>query len=160
MKLFGLASRDFGGVPEERPAWDDDPSQYPITAAGFATLLDWGLDAPTTTGSDVDMWDSPASVIGYNGNVTEFYSDASPAKPQVGVTDKPNAKDYASKFAFLEADAERLETVKTWIIAVDNDEPGKRLEDELARRLGREKCKRVTWASACYGTCVSTVYGL
>lgn len=61
----------------------------------------------------------------------------------------PSAKDYASKFAFLEADAERLETVKTWIIAVDNDEPGKRLEDELARRLGREKCKRVTWASEC-----------
>lgn len=60
-----------------------------------------------------------------------------------------NAKDYASKFTFLEADKERLESVKEWIIAVDNDGPGKRLEDELARRLGREKCRRVTWPEGC-----------
>lgn len=57
----------------------------------------------------------------------------------------PNTKDYSSKFSFLEADGERLSAVKEWIIAVDSDEPGKRLEDELARRLGREKCKRVEW---------------
>lgn len=60
-----------------------------------------------------------------------------------------NAKDYASKFSFLEADSEQLEAVKEWIIAVDNDPPGRRLEDELARRLGREKCKRVTWPGDC-----------
>lgn len=60
-----------------------------------------------------------------------------------------NAKNYASKFTFLEADEERLAKVKEWIIAVDNDGPGKRLEDELARRLGREKCRRVTWPSEC-----------
>src|SRR5690606_28072351 len=59
------------------------------------------------------------------------------------------AKDYASKFTFLEADRARLESVKEWIIAVDNDGPGKRLEDELARRLGREKCRRVTWPEGC-----------
>lgn len=60
-----------------------------------------------------------------------------------------NAKDYASKFSFLEADKERLEAVQEWIIAVDSDGPGKRLEDEIARRLGREKCRRVTWPSDC-----------
>jgi twinkle protein len=59
------------------------------------------------------------------------------------------AKDYASKFAFLEADRERIEAVREWIIAVDNDAPGKRLEDELARRLGREKCKRASWPGEC-----------
>jgi len=31
------------------------------------------------------------------------------------------------------------------VIAVDNDGPGQRLEAELARRIGREKCWRVTW---------------
>ncbi len=51
----------------------------------------------------------------------------------------------SSKFTFLESDAKALEGVKEWIIAVDSDEPGKRLEDELSRRLGREKCKRVEW---------------
>lgn len=60
-----------------------------------------------------------------------------------------NARDYASKFSFLEADKERLDVVREWIIAVDNDAPGKRLEDELARRLGREKCRRVIWPSEC-----------
>lgn len=61
----------------------------------------------------------------------------------------PATKDYASKFTFLEADAETLSAVKSWLIAVDSDEPGKRLEDELARRLGREKCKRVVWPEGC-----------
>lgn len=61
----------------------------------------------------------------------------------------PTAKDYSSKFAFLEADEELLNTVEEWILAVDGDEPGQRLCDELARRLGREKCKRVTWSSEC-----------
>lgn len=60
-----------------------------------------------------------------------------------------NAKDYASKFSFLESDRERLEAVQEWIIAVDSDAPGQRLEDELARRLGREKCRRVKWPSDC-----------
>jgi twinkle protein len=58
-------------------------------------------------------------------------------------------KDYASKFKFLEADEAVLGTVKEWILAVDNDAPGQRLEEELARRLGREKCKRVVWPGEC-----------
>ncbi len=61
----------------------------------------------------------------------------------------PATKDYASKFSFLESAEEQLSAVKTFILAVDNDEPGKRLEDELARRLGRERCKRVTWPDGC-----------
>jgi twinkle protein len=61
----------------------------------------------------------------------------------------PDSRDYTSKFDFLNADAERLAEVKTWIIAVDNDPPGQRLEDELARRLGRENCRRVTWPDGC-----------
>lgn len=61
----------------------------------------------------------------------------------------PTTKDYASKFAFLEADEDRLSAVRQWYIAVDSDEPGRRLEDELARRLGREKCLRVEWPADC-----------
>lgn len=57
------------------------------------------------------------------------------------------AKDYSSKFTFL--DDTRLEAVRQWIIAVDNDEPGRKLEAELCRRLGRENCLRVTWPEDC-----------
>lgn len=61
----------------------------------------------------------------------------------------PETKNYASKFEFLEADKDKIQSVKVWIIAVDNDEPGKRLEDELSRRFGREKCLRVEWPEGC-----------
>lgn len=58
-----------------------------------------------------------------------------------------NAKSYASKFDFL--DTPELEIVKRWIVAVDNDTPGKRLEEELVRRFGPERCSRVAWPEGC-----------
>jgi twinkle protein len=58
-------------------------------------------------------------------------------------------KDYSSKFAFLDSAEAVLSGVKTHIIAVDADQPGQRLEDELARRLGRAKCWRVDWPAGC-----------
>lgn len=57
----------------------------------------------------------------------------------------PNTKDYTSKFAFLENCEEWLKQFSKFILAVDNDEPGKKLEEELARRLGRDKCFQVQW---------------
>lgn len=57
------------------------------------------------------------------------------------------AKNFDKKFEFL--DDERLDNVKQWVLAVDSDEPGRKLEDELARRLGREKCLRVVWPEDC-----------
>ena len=59
----------------------------------------------------------------------------------------PESKQFDHKFDFL--DDERLDQVKQWVLAVDNDEPGRRLEDELSRRLGRDKCLRVTWPEGC-----------
>lgn len=59
------------------------------------------------------------------------------------------AQNYSSKFTFLESDADKIGSVKSWIIAVDSDDPGKKLEDELARRLGRDRCRRVRWPSDC-----------
>jgi twinkle protein len=59
----------------------------------------------------------------------------------------PNTKNYSSKFDFL--DAAELDRAKTHIVAVDNDEPGARLEDELLRRLGRENCLVTRWPDGC-----------
>jgi twinkle protein len=56
-----------------------------------------------------------------------------------------NAKNYDSKFTFLDSAADVIEGVKEWIIAVDNDPPGTRLEEEIVRRFGVERCKRVKW---------------
>lgn len=59
----------------------------------------------------------------------------------------PTAKNLENKFTFL--DDPVLDSVEKIILAVDNDAPGKRLEDELARRLGKERCWRVVWPEDC-----------
>jgi twinkle protein len=59
----------------------------------------------------------------------------------------PESKSYATKFDFM--DAPELGRAMTHVIAVDADEPGVRLKDELIRRLGREACLVVTWPDGC-----------
>ena len=58
-----------------------------------------------------------------------------------------NAKNLEAKFDFL--NDERLQAVERWVIAVDNDGPGQRLQDELVRRFGAEKCLIATWPDGC-----------
>lgn len=61
----------------------------------------------------------------------------------------PDAKSYASKFAFLAepaAEAAFAHATKI-IIATDADEPGHHLAAELARRLGKHRCWRVDFST-------------
>lgn len=60
-----------------------------------------------------------------------------------------NTRDYSTKFEFLDSAYDKLQTVKQFIIAVDSDAPGKKLEEELSRRLGLGRCKRVVWPADC-----------
>lgn len=59
------------------------------------------------------------------------------------------AKNYEKKFDYLSPASEFLEKIKVFILAVDNDEPGQKLKEELARRLGKEKCKIAIWPDDC-----------
>lgn len=52
-----------------------------------------------------------------------------------------NTKATDAKFTYLD----NLPEVSTWILAVDADEAGRRLEAELVRRFGVERCHRVSW---------------
>jgi twinkle protein len=61
----------------------------------------------------------------------------------------PGTQNYDSKFSFLENCRKELSEVDEFIIAVDNDPAGQTLEKELARRLGAEKCQRVTYPKGC-----------
>lgn len=61
----------------------------------------------------------------------------------------PDTKNYGSKFDYLSSAGERLLSVKKHIIAVDNDKPGKFLQDELVRRLGIENCFLAHWPEGC-----------
>ena len=58
-----------------------------------------------------------------------------------------NSASYSSKFDFL--GDEVLDKVKRFVLAVDGDAAGKRLEDEMSRRLGVERCARVVWPEDC-----------
>jgi len=58
-------------------------------------------------------------------------------------------KNYSTKFSFLESAEEKIKNVHKWIIAVDNDEPGVRLKEELIRRLGSAKCWVASWPDGC-----------
>lgn len=98
--------------------------------------------------NDID----PARCVIVEGEIDKLSVEVAGITSCVSVPDGApaiNAKNYASKFTFLDADAERICAVKEWVIAVDSDEPGTRLEQELVRRLGQENCRRVTWPEGC-----------
>jgi twinkle protein len=57
----------------------------------------------------------------------------------------PKSRDYSSKFDFLERCKNELEKVEQFVIAVDSDPPGRRLEEELVHRLGKHRCAIVRW---------------
>ena len=61
----------------------------------------------------------------------------------------PNAKNYHKEFLYLESAESILKQRKKIILAVDNDAPGKTLEQELARRIGVEKCYRAEYPAGC-----------
>lgn len=106
---------------------------------GGAERILYGLD---------DIKDAPIIII-VEGEMDKLSFDSINGWPCVSVPDgapTPNTKNYASKFSFLSGVAEEyLRAAETVIIAVDTDEPGNKLADELARRIGYEKCKRIFW---------------
>jgi twinkle protein len=61
----------------------------------------------------------------------------------------PGTKNYQSKFDYLENCKSEIAHIDNFILAVDNDPAGQTLEYELARRLGFEKCFRVSYPDDC-----------
>lgn len=61
----------------------------------------------------------------------------------------PTAQSYATKFDFLEGAEPLFEKFKFVVLAVDNDAPGQKLQEELCRRIGIDKCMRVFWPARC-----------
>jgi twinkle protein len=94
------------------------------------------------TEGEIDM----ATAIGDGHPWTVSVPDGAPAdKDQFGreIPMKPDSElDPATdtKFAYVFHNWDRLAKVKRFILASDGDGPGLRLRDELARRLGKERC--------------------
>jgi twinkle protein len=66
--------------------------------------------------------------------------DGAPKQVMAG---EPDPDD--TKFSYIASCAEYLDRLDRIIIAVDDDGSGQALAEELARRLGKERCWRVRW---------------
>lgn len=53
--------------------------------------------------------------------------------------------EHDTKYSYLLRHWDQLKRIKRIVMAVDADEPGKRLAEELVRRLGRARCSFVTY---------------
>ena len=92
------------------------------------------------------------TLIWVEGEMDRLSVDVAGFTACVSVPDgAPDAKSqqYESKFNFLQSAETQLTEIETHILAVDNDANGLRLEYELSRRLGVEKCRRVVWPDGC-----------
>jgi twinkle protein len=58
-------------------------------------------------------------------------------------------RERDGKFEFVWNNRERIKRVKRFILAVDNDPPGRRLAAELVRRLSASRCMFVTYPEGC-----------
>jgi twinkle protein len=59
------------------------------------------------------------------------------------VVSVPNGASKGARLEYLDNCWEYFMDMKTVYLATDNDEPGRLLRDELARRIGKERCKIV-----------------
>lgn len=93
-----------------------------------------------------------ASVIVVEGEIDALSCVQAGFTSVVSVPDgapAPLAKNYSAKFTYLDQDPDPFDGVEDIILAVDADEPGRVLQQELGRRLGFERCRRVTWPVGC-----------
>ena len=61
----------------------------------------------------------------------------------------PNSKNNNQKFSYIENCYEYLEKVEKVFLATDSDSAGIKLRQELARRIGKEKCYIVRYPEGC-----------
>lgn len=57
--------------------------------------------------------------------------------------------DERATYAFLWSAKKKIDQAKRILIATDADDPGQKLADEIARRIGRHRCWRVTFPEGC-----------
>jgi twinkle protein len=96
--------------------------------------------------NDID----PKVLVWVEGEIDKLSVEMAGLKSCVSVPDGAPAidsKSYSNKFDFLAEP--KIVDVEMHIIAVDSDGPGVRLQEELVRRLGREKCQVVVWPEDC-----------
>ncbi len=86
------------------------------------------------------------------GECDKLALDAAGIRNAVSVPDgapPAGSKPSEVKFEYLRTCAGALDRLTKIVLAVDHDAPGQTLEEELARRLGPERCWLVIWPEGC-----------
>ena len=118
------------------------PEQKAFTQVKGAEKILYGLD---------DIADSKTAII-VEGECDKLALEEAGLRNVVSVPDGAPAKVQAgdpgpdgAKFSYLATCGDDLDRLDRIILAVDNDAPGQALGEELARRLGKERCWRARW---------------
>lgn len=124
-----------------RTFWNSDILDDPALAEGRAPLI--------ITEGEIDA----LTAIDCGFPFTVSVPDGAPGVPEGQNPEdlgKPDPEgDATGKFQYFWNNTARLKTVKRFVIAVDNDNPGKRLAAELVRRLLPSKCLFVAYPDGC-----------
>lgn len=123
-----------------RTFWNADVLDDPILEHGAPLIITEGeIDAITAIDCGfpltVSVPDGAPPVR--DGEDPEELEDVDPERERDG------------KFEFLWNNRDRMKRVKRFILAVDNDAPGKRLAAELKRRLSASRCSFVVYPDGC-----------
>lgn len=107
-----------------------------------AELIFYGLDDCRDADQVIVVEGEPDKLALAEAGITAVLSvpNGAPA-PEVDITN--------ARLEYLPSGEAIFERASTVVMAGDTDVPGQRLMDELARRIGREKCWKVTWPEGC-----------
>lgn len=127
----------FSQIPGgQKVFWNDDVIDDPLLQTDDASLV--------ITEGEIDALSFIEA--GYPWVVS--VPDGAPP-PREGATEEEIDPALDGKFSYIARIWDRLKLVKRIIIAVDTDDPGKRLAEELVRRLGRVRCLFVNYPEEC-----------
>jgi len=95
------------------------------------------------------LWDVGRIILGcvlviYEGELDKLVGDSvDPGRVHCSVDNGSNS------YQFLKNCEKALELPSKIILAGDMDEPGRKMVEELARRIGKDRCFKVTWPAGC-----------
>ena len=118
----------------DKTFWNADALSDPSLATGMIPLV--------ITEGEIDC--ITAVQCGFPLSIS--VPDGAPPESYVSKIDDP---EHDQKFSYVAAEWDALKLVKRIIIAVDNDRPGRKLAEELVRRLGRVRCHWVEYPDGC-----------
>lgn len=125
----------------KRTFWNVDVLDDPALASGSAALV--------ITEGEIDALTAIDSGFPFTVSVPDGAPAVQEGEDPTALPPADPAAEKTGKFEFVWNNRDRLKEIKRFILAVDNDPPGKRLEAELLRRLSPARCLFVTYPEGC-----------